>query len=168
MYWKNSSTTWFSSYSKRNGPASMTSNSAAPVTNRLRTWRGWGYVGGHPATPAGRRACVKFRDLRLEGAGKRQFGCYPHPGAALDALNSSLTQTRNLRELPLRPLSLPAQLPNIVSDRLSLRLAHFGCRWEGGVRRFFRWHNFLLQEAGGPQSGAADCERSQCCMNSPN
>src|SRR5215467_2046672 len=79
-----------------------------------------GDVGGHPATLAGRRACVKVRDLHLECAGESQFGCYPHPGAALDALNSSLTQTRNLRELPLRPLSLPAQLPNIVSDRLSL------------------------------------------------
>src|SRR5215510_3327496 len=85
-----------------------------------------GDVGGHPATPAGRRACVKFRDLHLEGAGQRQFCGYSHPGAALNALDSSLTQPRNLRELPLRPLALPAQLPNIVSDRLSLRLAHFG------------------------------------------
>src|SRR5262245_65732458 len=42
-----------------------------------------GDVGGRPATLAGRRACVKFRDLHLECAGESQFGCYPHPGAAL-------------------------------------------------------------------------------------
>src|SRR4030095_2786550 len=65
-----------------------------------------GDVGGHPSTLAGRRACVKFRDLHLEGAGKRQLCGYSHPGAALNALDGSLAQPRNLRELPLRPLSL--------------------------------------------------------------